>query len=978
MTRWLVVGLLILVLPSGGQVANAGPPPGPDELTEYAADEWGAEADGATATVSDDATLVRVGAASARFDTDGAFDTWLWTPVTQDGGWDLLGYGSGGVEFWVYADNPNFSFQNLSPWVRLCTGPHDYYEFGPDRELLNEAQGQWLKLRIPYGGDDIWTRTAVGNPDFTNVNYIEIHADTWDAGFTLWFDGLSFDVPLQPPQGLAAFAGNHEVALSWDVYEDLLEAFDHYAIYRTTTPFDDVTGLTPIHTIDDIDSTEYLDVTAENETSYYYAVTAVLTNGQETTEVEAVGPRTPWDETDLQVVNIARTPRYPRYWPLYTYYEVTEPSGFGPYGFTAATGLGGGQDESTQRWPEIGDPITYTATVRNRGTNPWVGSIAGTWRVDGNVVAQPSQGVSLEPGDVATFSYVLAWDEASHDVEFTLDETDARSMNNVLAINTRSVAFLSYVDRSYVENFREETVGYPGAATDDFIDWLNRHMARFNEMFAAAGSAKRVHYGVLEVLDDDAPDPDVETILFAIFPFRYHASDGSLRLSGYYDPSEDIDFGLLHEKGHQLGLIDIYRLDLAPSQNDVSNMGYSAVPGLMHGCSQFLSQHSARAMDHWLETAHGYYGQYLYLIPDEVRMRFLGFDSQPLSDATVTVYQKVQRPGLGEVITDQVKAQGTTNANGEYVLPNVPIDPNLVPPTYAGDELHDNPFGYVAVVGTNGLLHFKVEHGGFVDYAWLDITEVNNAYWDGQTSVATFERELLLGGGVQSYPPPDMAELNADCWASWAQDGEIALFDDPDFKQVGEGSVRIEATGGFDNYVRYPGHQLAVWDLSDVEFIRVWFYAVNPNLGFQGGSPWVHLGNQEGFFEWRPTWDILNEAIGQWMEFVIPIAGDGTWQRTTFGSPTLSAINYIEIHADTWGYGFTLWMDGVRFEPPLPPITGDLDYDGDVDLSDLVGLLGNYGTPSGAGWEDGDLDDDGDVDLADLTALLAHYGERGP
>jgi hypothetical protein len=114
------------------------------------------------------------------------------------------------------------------------------------------------------------------------------------------------------------------------------------------------------------------------------------------------------------------------------------------------------------------------------------------------------------------------------------------------------------------------------------------------------------------------------------------------------------------------------------------------------------------------------------------------------------------------------------------------------------------------------------------------------------------------------------------------------------------------------------------------------------------------------------------------MEFVIPIAGDGTWQRTTFGSPTLSAINYIEIHADTWGYGFTLWMDGVRFEPPLPPITGDLDYDGDVDLSDLVGLLGNYGTPSGAGWEDGDLDDDGDVDLADLTALLAHYGERGP
>ena len=200
-----------------------------------------------------------------------------------------------------------------------------------------------------------------------------------------------------------------------------------------------------------------------------------------------------------------------------------------------------------------------------------------------------------------------------------------------------------------------------------------------------------------------------------------------MRLSGYYDASEDIDFGLLHEMGHQLGLIDLYRLNLGPAQNYVSSSGYSGPAGLMNGVSHFLSQHSALAMSHWLDTAHGYYGQYLYEMPDQVRMRFLGSDEQPLAGATVYVYQKVERPGLGEVITDQFKAQGTTNASGEYTLPNVPIDPNLVPVTYAGDELRPNPFGYVAVVGTNGVLHFKVEHNGFVDYAWLDITQVNNA-----------------------------------------------------------------------------------------------------------------------------------------------------------------------------------------------------------------------------------------------------------
>ena len=53
---------------------------------------------------------------------------------------------------------------------------------------------------------------------------------------------------------------------------------------------------------------------------------------------------------------------------------------------------------------------------------------------------------------------------------------------------------------------------------------------------------------------------------------------------------------------------------------------------------------------------------------------------------------------------------------------------------------------------------------------------------------------------------------------------------------------------------------------------------------------------------------------------------------------------------------------------------GDLDGDGVIGLSDLAQLLSNYGTTSGAVYEDGDLDADGDVDLADLAALLAVYG----
>ncbi len=60
-------------------------------------------------------------------------------------------------------------------------------------------------------------------------------------------------------------------------------------------------------------------------------------------------------------------------------------------------------------------------------------------------------------------------------------------------------------------------------------------------------------------------------------------------------------------------------------------------------------------------------------------------------------------------------------------------------------------------------------------------------------------------------------------------------------------------------------------------------------------------------------------------------------------------------------------------------IPGDLDGDGDVDLSDLAQLLSNYGITGGATYQQGDLDGDGDIDLNDLAALLANYGfSHGP
>jgi outer membrane protein assembly factor BamB len=841
-----------------------------------------------------------------------------WTFETESLGWEIASSSPIVTENGVVVIGNNLGDTYFAILDEGTTGTLlDSYDVNPDQWETGLSRAVASATISPEGDLYLPLRTywmtSNGDGDVPTCDIANVY-----SAFDLRPDAVA---TLPGPPWQAAFALNGAVQLTWQPVFDPAQLFDHYAVYRDTQPFSSLAGMTPIATIDDREQIEYLDGTAQNGTSYFYAVTSVTGGGGEVDAVQSIGPRTPFDETDLQVVSISRTPRFPRYDPQYEVLEITEPSGFGPYYCSVATGLGSGQTGDTQRFPEIGDPVTYTATVRNRGTNTLYQTISAIWSVDGVAQEFPSQMAFLEPNDTCTFEFVRTWDGESHEIAFAIDIADARPENNSLAIDTKSVAFLSYIDRTRMEEFREETAQYPQATTDDFIDWLNLHMARFNAMFADSSCEKRVHFDVLEVLDDHADDPGVDRILWAIFPFRYYRGEGSSRLSGYYSTEDDLDYGLLHEMGHQLGLIDIYQLDIPAEWNLVNGTGYTATDCLMRNVAHHLSRHSANAMNHWANVAHGYYGQYLYSLPEFVRLHLTGIGGAALDSAQVTVYQLADRPDMGKVITNQIKAQGTTDAQGDWTLPNVDVDPELVPPTFAGDELHDNPFGYVHVVGVNGVLLLKVEHRGYTDYTWLDITEVNNAYWAGQTGTALITRNLRLGGEIQHTPPAELTELNAASWYGGAEGATLTVSDDPGFKQVGEGSIRIDTDGGFDTWVGYPGDRLAEWDLTHKLAIHMWAYAENPYT-FQEG-PWIRLMGRQGRFEYHPIETLLNNAIGQWTEFVIPLAGDSTWIRTEVGSPTMAEITGIEIHADTWDYGYILWIDGLTFETDPSAVNGD-------------------------------------------------------
>ncbi|MFQ5806149.1 MAG: M1 family aminopeptidase [Phycisphaerae bacterium] len=137
----------------------------------------------------------------------------------------------------------------------------------------------------------------------------------------------------------------------------------------------------------------------------------------------------------------------------------------------------------------------------------------------------------------------------------------------------------------------------------------------------------------------------------------------------------------------------------------------------------------------------------------------------------------------------------------------------------------------------------------------------------------------------------------------------------------------------------------------------------------------------------------VEEEVAGPVTFTFSYSAGGYTATLDFGGP-LPAGSYTVTISDSIQSTNGIALDGEISDPADPSslpsgeglpggdavftfsviCAGDLDDDGDVDLSDLATLLSNYGVTSDAGYEDGDLDADGDVDLDDLSALLANYG----
>ena len=206
--------------------------------------------------------------------------------------------------------------------------------------------------------------------------------------------------------------------------------------------------------------------------------------------------------------------------------------------------------------------------------------------------------------------------------------------------------------------------------------------------------------------------------------------------------------------------------------------------------------------------------------------------------------------------------------------------------------------------------------------------------------------------------------------AIWCESAYLSLFNNTITDNVAESYPTYNGQHGGALYSYAYGGEVNVdntimWNNLPQEISAVYEYGfVDVLVGYsdvQGGQDAVETSSNNQLF-----W--LDGNIDADPLFVDPSAGDYSLLET---SPCIDAgdpNSYPDPDGTVSDIGAVYFDQGI---------VGDLDGDGQVDLSDLAQLLAHYGTTSGALPEEGDLDGDGDVDLSDLAALLANYGPGG-
>jgi hypothetical protein len=181
--------------------------------------------------------------------------------------------------------------------------------------------------------------------------------------------------------------------------------------------------------------------------------------------------------------------------------------------------------------------------------------------------------------------------------------------------------------------------------------------------------------------------------------------------------------------------------------------------------------------------------------------------------------------------------------------------------------------------------------------------------------------------GLAAEPALHTGELTEPAFAArWGygatdQQHPNVITGDTEMRHAGAGSIKLDTGSGFDTWLYFPDTKDLDVDATRCAALRFWMRTENKN-GW-GGDPWVILRDPEArSARYDGTKQRLKETLEEWVEFTLPVdpaASDALmnngWKLTVEAGFDWTHIAAVEVHADTGGYGFIMYLDDMQFVP---------------------------------------------------------------
>ncbi len=587
--------------------------------------------------------------------------------------------------------------------------------------------------------------------------------------------------------------------------------------------------------------------------------------------------------------------------------------------------------DAAKNMPETGDLVNFNGHIINWSDTTEM--IEYIFLIDDEIYDWNA--IELPPNEEGIVTIEWEWQDGPHNVELVLDPEEYVSEdsedNNYLADRTNAIIAGFWVEQSVYDYFHFYQYEL-GIGSNSWPDWIQRQMAKQNELYETAiwpnspdGVLDRVRIDKIVIVPDGTlplngglptnnPDSSDKTVDL-MWGFTASGLESDF-YSNHSSTSEDnpfyIEKSLIHELGHARYLIDSYGFDVHNTsshhsvqiwEGDTYVGGSSYMPflawgevlyynksgGVMSGPYDFAwSPYEAGALNLIAgqratcgnANAPCNIGVFLQDLPDNNHVRFIDTAGVPWVGADVKIYQAAAGPGwYGKTIDNTPDQQYFTDSDGYVHLPRNPFNPG-------GDIIHT--YGHA-----NSVFVFRIEYAGQIWYRIMEVSDYNMQYWQGNTADAYYSIELDGTNIPDSEPPTDPTNLTAT---------EITFE-----------SVSLSWTTSTDD------------------------------IGVKG------------YYVYRNDIEIGTTSTNSYVDTTVSPCNSYTYTVRAYDSANSSGLS-----------------NQCPVNIPAAPQTADLNSDLTVDIYDLVILASNWlGSYCGI---QGDISGDGIVNILDLAYISQDYG----